>query len=235
MQSFIICVHDATPAFAAQTRMIIRDLAPIVGRRFSLAVVPNWHAQWPLADHRDYCRHVTDACEELLLHGYFHRREHGYGPVTMLTAGSDEMNGLDAEATRSIIARGQDVFSDVFGEPARGFLPPAWQRGRLTPETARTVGLRHVMGFFSLQSSSERRIPLATWTWDSSRWRWTGHLGNGIGWLRRSTSAGVPTLAIHPRDIDRGFWPEILGVVRQLLDTGHAATTVRGLLETTEC
>ena len=43
-------------------------------------------------------------------------------------------------------------FIDAFGEPARGFLAPAWQRGHVRLDNVKTLGLDHVLGFFSLES-----------------------------------------------------------------------------------
>ena len=78
MRRFLVCIHDATPAYARETRIMIRDLAPLLGRRLSFGVVPNWHGEWSLAAHPDYCRLVRDGSEELLLHGYFHQRQRGW-------------------------------------------------------------------------------------------------------------------------------------------------------------
>jgi hypothetical protein len=231
MLRFHVCIHDATPACARETRAMVRDLAPLVGRRFSFGVVPDWYGEWPLAAHPDYCRLVQEASEELLLHGYFHRRQRGWGITTLLTDGSDEMNGLDAEETRRTLERGQRVFTAVFGEPARGFLAPAWQRGHVRPGNGSTPGLDHVLGFFSLESCAGRRVPLSTWTWDCGRWGWLGHIGHGAGWLLQSLDRGVPVLAIHPGDLARGFWPKILRLTRQLLAAGYEPSTVAGLLE----
>src|SRR5829696_4789692 len=129
---------------------MIRDLSPVLGRRLSFGVVPDWHGEWPLTAHPDYCRLIADSSEELLLHGYFHRRQRGQGPVTWLTAGNDEMNGLDREETRAALERGQGVVADVFGRRALGFLAPAWQCGHIRLHTGNASGLEHVMGFFSL-------------------------------------------------------------------------------------
>src|SRR5688500_10567176 len=131
MRPFLVCIHDATPAYARETRVMIRDLAPLLGRRLSFGVVPDWHGQWPLAVHPGYCRLVQEASEELLLHGYFHRRRRGRGPVTLLARGCDEMNGLDPGETLRTLERGQRVFTEVFGEPARSFLAPGWQPGHV--------------------------------------------------------------------------------------------------------
>jgi hypothetical protein len=228
---FLVCIHDATPAYARETRVMIRELAPLLGRRLSFAVVPDWGGEWPLAAHPDYCRLVRDSSEELLLHGYFHRRRQGAGPASWLVEGCDEMNGLDPEETRRTLERGQRVFTEVFGEPARGFLAPAWQLGHVRPGSANSPGLEHVLGFFSLESGAGRRVPLATWTWDCGRWGWLGHIGSGVGRLCQSLDRRVPALAIHPRDLERGFWPRILRLTRRLLETGYEPTTLAGLLE----
>lgn len=230
MRPFLVCVHDATPAYARETRRMIRDLAPLVGRRLSLGVVPDWHGEWPLAAHPGYCRLLRDSAEELLLHGYFHQRSRGWGPVTLLAGRCDEMNGLDPEETRRTLERGQRVFADAFGAPARGFLAPAWQRGHVRQAGGSAFGLDHVVGFFSLASASGRRVRLATCTWDCSRWGRLGHLGHGVGRLLHSLGAGVPVLAIHPRDLARGYWPTILRLTRELLGAGHEPVTAAGLL-----
>ena len=230
MRPFLVCIHDATPAYARETRVILRDLAPDLGRRLSIAVVPDWYGEWPLAAHPEYCRLIEENSEERLLHGYCHRRQRGWGPISWLTASSDEMNGLDAEETRRTLERGQQVFTDVFGAPARGFLAPAWQIGHVHL-AAKPSGLDHVLGFFSVDSSAGRTIPLATRTWDCGRWGWLGHLGHGIGRLSQSLNHGVPMLAIHPRDLERGFWPSIRRRTQELLDAGYEPTTIAKLLE----
>ena len=112
MRPFLVCIHDATPAYARETRIMIRDLAPLAGRRLSFGVVPNWYGKWPLWEHPDYCRLIQDASAELLLHGYYHRRQRGWGPAALFAEGCDEMNGLDPEETRRTLAR-----------------TPAWDRG----------------------------------------------------------------------------------------------------------
>ena len=231
MRPFLVCIHDATPAYAHETQVMLRDLVPLLGRRVSFGVVPNWHGEWPLVAHPDYCRLVREGSEELLLHGYFHRRRRGWGPTTLFAEGCDEMNGLDLEETRRTLERGQRVFAEVFGESARGFLAPGWQLGHVRRVNGNTLGLQHVLGFFSLESWAGRSIPLATWTWDCGRWGGLGHLGHGIGRLLQSLDRGVPTLAIHPRDLERGFWPKILRLTEELLDAGYEPSTLRGLLE----
>lgn len=232
---FLVCIHDATPAYARETEAMIRDLAPLIGRRLSFGVVPNWHGMWPLAAHPDYCRLLRDSSEELLLHGYCHRRQRGAGPITLLTGDGDEMNGLGTDETRRTIERGQRVFTEAFGERARTFLPPTWQRGRVRMNAADALGLEHVVGFFSLESRAGRRIPLATWSWDCGRWGWLGHVGHAIGWVRQSLDRGIPMVAIHPKDLKRGFWPRTLRLTRSLLESGYEPSTPARVLRDERC
>lgn len=227
---FVICIHDASPVFARETQRMIRDLAPLAGRRMTFGVVPDWHGEWPLTAHPDYCNMLRESSEELLLHGCVHQRRRGRGMTTWLTGGSDEMNGLSREETVRTLERGQRIFADVFGKPARVFLPPAWQRGYVRAADGRAAGIENVMGFFSLESSTGGTVPLATWTWDCGRWGFLGYMGHGIGSLRHFLRRGVPVLAIHPRDLERGFWPRILRLTRDLLESGREPTTPAGLL-----
>jgi Uncharacterized protein conserved in bacteria (DUF2334) len=249
MRRFHCCIHDATPAYAPETQVMLRDLAPLLGRRLSFGVVPDWHGKWPLAAHPDYCRLVREGAEELLLHGYFHQRHRGRGPVSVLTDRSDEMNGLNPEETRRTIERGQRVFIEAFGATARGFLAPGWQPGHvhayaqgvgdISPKLREggrlgngdTLQLEYVLGLFSLESRAGRKVPLATWAWDCGRWGWLGHIGHGMGWLRQSLDRGIPVLAIHPRDLERGFWPTILRLTEELLESGYEPSTLAELLE----
>lgn len=223
MTPFLVCIHDATPAYARETEVMIRDLAPLVGRRLSFGVVPDWHGAWPLADHREYCDLLQGASGELLLHGYQHRRQGRPGAVSWLAEGCDEMNGLDRTVTGHVLRTAQNAFIDAFGRRARGFVAPGWQPGHVRA-AARAAGLEYLLGYFSI-AHANARLPLATRSWDCGRWGWLGYVGDGAGRLAHSISGGVVSLAIHPRDLTRGFWPRILDAVRRLLDRGHAPGT----------
>lgn len=228
MTRFLVCIHDATPAHARETEILIRDLAPLIGRRLAFGVVPDWHGRWPLAAHPEYCRFVRDASAELLLHGYVHRRHGSAGPVSWLAEGCDEMNGVDPSGTRRILARGQEAFSAAFGTPARGFLAPGWQAGHVDM-LGGASGLEYRLGYFAIEHGAAR-IPLATRSWDCGRWSWLGYIGEAAGHVVQGLSNATVSLAIHPRDLGRGFWPRILTSIRRLLERGHAPATPRELL-----
>ena len=214
---------------------MLRDLGPLVGRRLAFGVVPDWHGAWPLSAHADYCGLIAANSDELLLHGYHHRRARGSGPVTWLAERSDEMNGLDRDETRRMLEHGQADFTRVFGAPARGFIAPAWQQGHARAMNNSAPGTHHgldyVLGFFALESFDGQRVQLATYTWDCGRWRALGHIGHALGSLRHSLQRATPVLAIHARDLARGFWPRILRLTELLLVRGHEPTVPADLLD----
>jgi hypothetical protein len=45
---------------------------------------------------------------------------------------------------------------------------------------------------------------------------------------------GVPSLAIHPRDLQRGFWPKILRLTEELLEAGSEPVTPTALFQATD-
>ena len=169
MRPFLVCIHDATPAYARETRVMIRDLAPLVGRRLAFGVVPDWYGAWPLAAHPDYCRLIRDASEELLLHGYFHRRQRGWGPATLLAGQRrDERprSRRDATHTRARPARLHRRLRRTGARlPRAGLAARARAVGIakvmviVTPirRLGQHTGLEHVLGFFSLESRAGRK------------------------------------------------------------------------------
>jgi hypothetical protein len=56
-----------------------------------------------------------------------------------------------------------------------------------------------------------------------------------MGRLLQALDRGVPTVAIHPSDLERGFWPKILRLIQKLLEIGYEPSTLTGLLEASEC
>ena len=230
LQRFLVCVHDVSPSFERETRQIIDDLSEIIGDRFALGVVPDWHGRWPLDEHPAFCRHVRQSSAELLLHGLHHDRARGWGLTSVLAERSDEMNGLDVAGMRRAVSQGQQMFENAFGGKARGFLAPAWQRGATNLHALEEFGIDYMLGFFAIDSRDSGSLPLATYTWDCGRWAWLGHVGHAVGSVLQSLDGRIPSLAIHPRDIARGYWPGVLRLIEALLHSGYEAALPSQLL-----
>ena len=130
------------------------------------------------------------------------------------------------------LERGQRVFTEVFGEPARGFVAPAWQRGHVRCEQRECPGAGSRPRLFLPRVTRGPNIPLATWTWDCGRWGWLGHVGHGIGWLSQSLRSRSPDPGDSSQRSRARFLaedpPAHPGAPRRWVRTEHAGGAARG-------
>ncbi len=221
---FLIVVHDAAPLFEAELAAIFEQLNQRVGPRFSCAVVPNWHDEFRW-DRNSGVASLLKHCDELLLHGWIHRRAASLSPVSWLAGRPDEFNGLTPAVIQQRIDWGLGELRGALDLQPNGMIPPAWQLPVSSPDVS---GLDYVMRFRRLESCSDASsaVRLATWSWDWGRLRlfeWPGDwFGSLQHWLEPSV---VPCVAIHPVDVPHGWLPRIDGLVQKFLDNGFTPVT----------
>lgn len=225
---FHVSVHDVTPAWGAEISEIFDALEPLVGARLSAGVVPRWGGR-PLRAGDE--RLVAGRAEEILLHGWSHRRERGYGAISLLTGRADEFSGLRPEVARSMLAAGRGALSDRLGVAVEGFLPPAYQLGPVGPRTLAAAGLRYRVGWGSAADVEGGFVRLATRIWDVSPLATLSRAAAAVGHVADLRRGAIPTITIHPFDVRRGFLPHALAAVRAQLAIGRAPALIRDLLD----
>ncbi|MEU0545113.1 DUF2334 domain-containing protein [Nocardia sp. NPDC005978] len=225
---FHVSVHDVAPEWAAETAEIFDALTPLVGSRVSAGVVPCWGGR-PLRPGDEQL--VAGRAQEVLLHGWTHRRERGRGPVSLLTGGADEFAGLGADAAAARLRAGRDALSERLGTPVEGFLPPAYRLGSVGTETLAAVGLRYRVGWASAADVHGRTVRLATRIWDVSPLAALSRAAAAVGHLADLRPGAVPTITIHPLDVRRGFLPHALAAVRAQLALGRTPALIRELID----
>lgn len=128
-------VHDVSPRFEGEVDRLLDLLAPSVGTRLAMLVVPNHWGDSPIVPGSAFAtrlRRWADAGMEMLLHGYFHRDTARHVASTdrlrarIMTAGEGEFLGLSREEASSRIADGRALIEDVTGRRIDGFVAPAW-------------------------------------------------------------------------------------------------------------
>ena len=212
---FHVVVHDVTPQMIDALTAIARQLRPLIHANMSAAVVPCWRGQRLTANARDFIKFVRLEFAEILLHGYTHQRAGRGGCLSALTNHADELSGLNATEAIARLCHGQRILGEVFGAAARGFVPPAWQWGALTPERLASCSLRYGVGLRSVYSIEGARRPLATWSWDAGRFAALGWLGAANGaMLFALQPRATPCIVFHPADVARGFVPHGLRLVQ---------------------
>jgi predicted deacetylase len=227
---FHVSVHDAAPAWAAELAEIFSKLRPLVGRTASAAVVPAWRGRPLSPGDAAFAALVDGGAEELLLHGWSHRREDGRGVVSFLTGGADEFAGLPRGEARARLLRGRDVVKALFGRAAEGFLAPAFQDGAVDADALSGAGLSYRVGWASVDAVDGRSARLATRIWDVSPLAALSRVGEAVGRLSELRRGAVPTIAVHPLDVRRGFLPRAVRAVEDLLAAGRTPVLLRDIV-----
>lgn len=222
--SFYISFHDITPRFEQQIRRIVDALRPHLDRQWGAAIVPRWHGDSSENWSSDFLTFIKDTFQEIMLHGYHHRRSKGGGLVSLIAGGADEFNGLTLKETEEKLGLGQRAMVELLGQSANGFIAPTFQQGLLNSQLLAKYDIDFIVGFYETQFGDGRVYPLNSWCWDMGESRWLSRLGDLYSSFRYRLRGkrAIPQLTIHPVDIDRGYLPRIVELTQRLFDTGRS-------------
>ena len=204
-----VSIHDVSPAFASEVEGALEACAR-VGATPALLVVPNFHGQWPLAEHPrfvDRLRELAGRGHEILLHGFFHRAS-GAG------------RGLRSAFAQRVASGGEAEFADLpqgDGEkrldegmatlralalPMHGFVAPAWSMARWVLPALGARGFRYAEDHLRVYDPAERRARASLVLNFASRT--PARLASSALFVRiaRPARGLLPTrIALHPGDM----------------------------------
>ncbi len=233
-----VSIHDVSPAFRTEIEDALA-LCHARGVKPALLVVPNFHGEWPLDAHPDFCarlRELQADGHEIYLHGYFHLsrpREHAdlrwLFAQKIASAGEAEFSDVSAEEACARIDDGMRMLTAV-GLRMDGFVAPAWsfpkwllpllgERGcRFTEDHTHVYDPASGRARPSLVLNFASRTPLRLWS--------------SVAFCRLATGAArvLPTrVALHPKDLHVAL---LRRETERLLDwgRGHFAGTGPSLL-----
>ena len=113
-------IHDVSPRFEGEVDRLLELLAPHVGQRLAMLVVPNHWGDAPIVPGSPFAARLrgwADAGLEIFLHGYFHRDEARHRAAgdrlraRYMTAGEGEFLGLSREQAPRAHRRGPGAAS----------------------------------------------------------------------------------------------------------------------------
>src|SRR5438552_3715286 len=131
-------IHDVSPRFESEVDGLLDLLAPHVGARLAMLVVPNHWGYAPIVPGSRFAGRLRSWAEqgvEILLHGFTHRDEAQHAGTAdrvrarLLTASEGEFLGLSRAEAAVRIADGRALIESVTGRPIDGFVAPAWLYG----------------------------------------------------------------------------------------------------------
>ena len=169
-------IHDVGPRFEGEVLQLVDALAPYVGSRIALFVVPNHWGESPIVPGSPFAARLREWAEsglEIFLHGYFHRDSATHNRAgnrlraRWMTAGEGEFLGLDRDESQLRIERGRALLEDITGRPIAGFVAPAWLYGDGAIEALRDCGIAIAENHWQVWSPRAQamlsRSPVITW------------------------------------------------------------------------
>lgn len=209
-KSLAVSIHDVSPWTRPAVEAMLADLSSEGVTASSLLVVPDHHRRGSLAAHPDFLdwlRILQNDGHEIVLHGFYHRRESRGGGVLQhlvtehYTAGEGEFYDLSYAESRERMESGREMLR-VAGLDVPGFIAPAWLLGNEAEQAARSLGFAYTTrlgGVLDLRSGAWTRSQSLVYS-VRNVWRrqvslaWNSFLASR---LRRNP---LMRLGLHPPD-----------------------------------
>ncbi|WP_019515261.1 DUF2334 domain-containing protein [Sphingomonas sp. Mn802worker] len=208
MKRLLASIHDVSPRFEREVDLLLAHLAPHVGERLAMLVVPDhWGDALLTPAFKARLRDWSDRGIEMFVHGWFHRDTSDHAGAAAfkarhMTAGEGEFLGLDHDEALARMLRGKGLVEDTIGRAAAGFIAPAWL---YSDDARRALG----DAGFALAEDHARvwqptgqvltRGPVITWA-SRSRPRQLSSLAAAALLRRVLQPARTVRVAVHPGD-----------------------------------
>jgi predicted deacetylase len=172
----LVSIHDVSPRFEGEIDRLLDLLAPHVGDRLAMLVVPNHWRSAPIVPGSPFAsrlRQWADRGVEMFLHGFYHRDEAVHRRpadrlrARFLTAGEGEFLSLSRDTALDRIIEGRKIVADVIGRDVDGFVAPAWLYGQGALEALEACAVPLAEDHMRVWSPAQRRelarSPVITW------------------------------------------------------------------------
>jgi len=210
-QLLLASIHDVSPRFESEVDRLIDLLAPHVGTRLAMLVVPNYWGDAPIVPGSPFAGRLRSWAEqgvEMLLHGFTHRDEAKYSGAAdrvrarFMTASEGEFLGLSCAEASARINDGKALIEGVIGRPIDGFVAPAWLYGDGAREALEQAGIplaEDHLRVWSPKTGAELAWgPVITWA-SRTRMRLLSSLAAAAA--LRHAPLDVLRIGVHPPDV----------------------------------
>jgi hypothetical protein len=205
-----VSIHDVSPAHAPEIELALERCAR-ASVKPALLVVPNFHHEFPLDEHPDFCarlRELQELGHEIYLHGFFHqadgRRSSGlrrFALQSLASNGEAEFGDVEAPVARKLLEEGEAMLRDA-GLRIDGFVAPAWMMPRWMHDILAERGYRFTEDHLRVYDPKARRAKASVVLNYASRT--PGRVASSVAYCRiaKRARALLPArIAIHPGDM----------------------------------
>lgn len=236
-------IHDVGPLFESAVDQLFDRVSLTLGSsRMAMLVVPDHWGQAPLASAPAFQRRLrgwAEAGVDMFVHGWFHKDAGHHSGIAAwkgahMTAGEGEFLGLDAATAAQRIADGRALIEDITGQPAAGFIAPAWLYGAGARAALVASGLPMAEDHFRVWSPADGKVlargPVVTWA-TRSRARMASSLAFAALARHALQPLRVARVAVHPGD---AHCPPVLDSIDRTLSAlrrGRTTASYRQLLD----
>jgi predicted deacetylase len=206
-----VSIHDVSPWTRGAVERMLEDLAEAGVGITSLLVVPDHHHRGAVDGDPDFVawlRSLEAAGHEIVLHGFYHRREPREGTgwwrrlvTEHYTAGEGEFYDMDHAEARRRLAAGRRMLEQA-GLEVPGFIAPAWLLGPEAERAARDEGFAYTTrlgGVLDLRNGRWTASQSLVYSVRSG-WRRVVSLGWNASLAWRLRANPLARLGLHPPD-----------------------------------
>ncbi len=211
VQALAVSVHDVSPWTRTRVEVMLADLAEAGVGVTSLLVVPDHHHRGAVGGDPvflDWLRVCQAKGHEIVLHGFYHRREAREGTgwrarwiTEFYTAGEGEFYDMGYEEARRRMKAGREMLQ-AGGLEVPGFIAPAWLLGAAAERAATDEGFA-----YTTRLGGVRDLRSGVWTASQSlvysvrkAWRRAVSLRWNSWLASRLRSTPLVRLGLHPPD-----------------------------------
>lgn len=203
-------IHDVSPRFEGEVDRLVDMLAPHVGTRLAMLVVPNHWGDAPIIPGSPFAARLRAWAEqgvEMFLHGFTHRDEAQHSGrdrlrARFMTASEGEFLGLPPAEAKARIDDGRALVESVIGRPIDGFVAPAWLYGdgarEALMQSAIPIAEDHLRVWSPATGEELAWGPVITWA-SRTRARLLSSLAAAA--LLRHAPLDVLRIGVHPPDV----------------------------------
>lgn len=209
-KSLAVSIHDVSPWTRPSVEAMLADLSAVGVTATSLLVVPDHHRRGSIVGHPDFLdwlRRLQSDGHEIVLHGFFHRRESGSSGLMQhlvtehYTAGEGEFYDLGYKDARERMEDGREMLTGA-GLDVPGFVAPAWLLGDEAEQAARNLGFAYTTllgGVLDLRSGEWTRSQSLVYSVRNA-WRRQVSLAWNAFLAMRLRKNPLMRLGLHPPD-----------------------------------